>query len=62
VLVDFITSTAPAAVSERQWRDLFRPPPEMHPDAAAPTPVGRGPLREGGPRRRATPSRAHPQK
>jgi hypothetical protein len=28
VLVDFITSTAPAQVSERRWRELFQPPPE----------------------------------
>jgi pimeloyl-ACP methyl ester carboxylesterase len=45
VLVDFITSTAPATVSERQWRDLFRPPPETDPGGADATPVSRGPLR-----------------
>ena len=28
VLVDFMTSTAPARVSERRWRELFQPPPE----------------------------------
>jgi pimeloyl-ACP methyl ester carboxylesterase len=39
VLIDFITSTAPATVSERRWRDLFRPSPEKHRDAADPTPV-----------------------
>jgi pimeloyl-ACP methyl ester carboxylesterase len=28
VLVDFMTSTAPARVSERHWRALFQPPRE----------------------------------
>jgi pimeloyl-ACP methyl ester carboxylesterase len=27
VLIDFINSTAPATVAERQWRELFRPAP-----------------------------------
>jgi pimeloyl-ACP methyl ester carboxylesterase len=31
VLVDFMTSTVPARVSERRWRELFRPPPEAIP-------------------------------
>jgi pimeloyl-ACP methyl ester carboxylesterase len=28
ILVDFLTSTAPAQVSERHWRELFQPAPE----------------------------------
>ena len=28
VVVDFMTSTAPARVSERRWRELFQAPPE----------------------------------
>jgi pimeloyl-ACP methyl ester carboxylesterase len=31
VLVDFITSTAPARVSERQWRELFQPADDRRP-------------------------------
>jgi pimeloyl-ACP methyl ester carboxylesterase len=29
VLLEFIDSTAPARVSERQWRELFQPPREV---------------------------------
>jgi pimeloyl-ACP methyl ester carboxylesterase len=32
VLIDFITSTAPAEVSEREWRGLFQPLPGKQPD------------------------------
>jgi hypothetical protein len=28
VLVDFMTTTAPARVSERRWRELFQQTPE----------------------------------
>jgi pimeloyl-ACP methyl ester carboxylesterase len=42
VLVDFITSTAPAQVSERQWRELFQDRPEKHPaPGRAASPAGR---------------------
>jgi pimeloyl-ACP methyl ester carboxylesterase len=39
VLVDFITSTAPARVSERRWRELFQPSPEGAVFKAAPPPA-----------------------
>ena len=43
VLVDFMTSTAPAQVSERRWRELFQPPPEDVVFEAAPLPETRKP-------------------
>ena len=39
VLVDFITSTAPARVSERRWRELFQPSPEDAVIEAVPLPT-----------------------
>jgi pimeloyl-ACP methyl ester carboxylesterase len=41
VLVDFMTSTAPARVSERRWRALFQPPPEAGVLEAASLSAGR---------------------
>jgi pimeloyl-ACP methyl ester carboxylesterase len=35
VLVDFMTTTAPACVSERRWRELFQHPPEAVTSAGA---------------------------
>jgi len=40
VLVDFMTSTAPARVSERHWRALFQPTPEA--GALEPVPLSTG--------------------
>jgi pimeloyl-ACP methyl ester carboxylesterase len=41
VLVDFMTSTAPARVSERRWRELFQPPPDAVAFEAEPLSAGR---------------------
>jgi pimeloyl-ACP methyl ester carboxylesterase len=38
ILVDFITSTAPARVSERRWRELFQPPHPGPPSVMVPAP------------------------
>ncbi len=40
VLVDFMTATAAARVSERSWRELFRPPAEAVAPEAAPRSTG----------------------
>jgi pimeloyl-ACP methyl ester carboxylesterase len=45
VLVNFITSTAPARVSERRWRELFQPPPEDVVFKAVPLPTTSKPSR-----------------
>jgi pimeloyl-ACP methyl ester carboxylesterase len=41
VLVDFMTTTVPARVSERRWRELFQPPPAGVALGAAPRSTGR---------------------